>query len=81
MEVAVATIAAIGAIIVALVQRSRKENSDDHRAVMDTLRQVGQSVVRIDEKVERLDAKVERVDAKVERYATNVDAATRRDSR
>jgi peptidoglycan hydrolase CwlO-like protein len=81
MEAAVATIAAVGAIIVALVQRSRKENSDDHRAVMDTLRRVATNVTRIDDKVERLDAKIERIDEKVERYATNVDEATRRDSR
>lgn len=81
MEAAVATIAAVGAIIVALVQRSRKENSDDHRAVMDTLRRVATNITRIDDKVERLDAKVERIDEKVERYAANVDEATRRDSR
>jgi predicted RNase H-like nuclease (RuvC/YqgF family) len=81
MEIAVATIAAVGAIIVALVQRSRRENSDDHRMVMDSLRKVGSQVTRIDEKVERLDAKVERIDEKVERYASHVDEATGRDSR
>ena len=81
MEAIVATIAAVGAIIVALVQRSRKENSDDHRAVMDTLRRVGAQVTRIDEKVERLDAKVERIDEKVERYASRLDETERRDSR
>ena len=81
MEAIVATIAAVGAVIVALVQRSRKENSDDHRAVMDTLRRVGAQVTRIDEKVERLDAKVERVDEKVERYASRLDETERRDSR
>jgi len=81
MEAIVATIAAVGAVIVALVQRSRKENSDDHRAVMDTLRRVGTQVTRIDEKVERLDAKVERVDEKVERYASRLDETERRDSR
>lgn len=82
MEAAtVAFITAVGAVIVALVQRSRKENSDDHRAVMDTLRSVGQKVTKIDEKVERLDAKVERIDTKVERYAAHVDEADRRDSR
>jgi archaellum component FlaC len=79
VEALVATIAAVGAVIVALVQRSRKENSDDHRAVMDTLRRVGAQVTRIDEKVERLDAKVERIDSKVERYASHVDEADRRD--
>jgi peptidoglycan hydrolase CwlO-like protein len=81
MEAVVAIIAAVGAIIVALVQRSRKENSNDHRVLMDALREVDQSVVKIDEKVDRLDAKVERVDAKVERYAAEVDAAVRRDRR
>jgi len=81
MEIVVAAIAAIGGVIVALVQRSRKENSDDHRAVMDTLRTVGEKVTRIDEKVERLDDKIERIDEKVERYATYVDETARRDSR
>ena len=76
-----AVIAASSAIMVALVQRSRKENSVDHRAVMNIVRNVGQQVTQVEQKVDRLDAKVERVDAKVERYAKRVDEFTERDSR
>jgi len=79
MEIAVAVIAASSAIMVALVQRSRKENSNDHRAVMDIMHDVGQQVAQVEQKVDRLDAKVERVDAKVERYAKRADESAERD--
>lgn len=68
MEIAVAAIAAVGGVIVALVQRSRKENSDDHKIVIGALDKVSHQVDRLDGKVDRLDAKIERVDAKVERH-------------
>lgn len=70
IEIAVAAVAAGGAVIVALVQKSRKENSIDHRAVMDTLRDVGRRVTNIDEKVERLDVKIEAISSKVEQRKT-----------
>jgi peptidoglycan hydrolase CwlO-like protein len=81
MEILVAVIAASSAIMVALVQRSRKENSVDHRAVMDIVSTVGQQVTQVEQKVDRLDAKVERIDAKVERYAKQVDESAERDNR
>jgi len=77
IEIAVALVAAIGAVSVALLQKSRKENSTDHRAVMSTLRDVGRRVTNIDEKVGRLDDKIEKIDTKVERYAANAETDRR----
>lgn len=78
IEIAVAAVAASGAVIVALVQKSRKENSTDHRAVMDTLRDVGRRVTNIDEKVERLDVKIEEINSKVEQRTAQPKRRTAR---
>ncbi len=78
IEIAVAAVAAGGAVIVALVQKSRKENSTDHRAVMDTLRDVGRRVTNIDEKVERLDVKIEEINSKVEQRVAQPKRRTAR---
>ena len=51
--IAAAFVAAVASVIVALLQRSRKENSDDHMIVMDLLRSVGRKVDRVDDKIDR----------------------------
>ena len=79
MEIVVAIIAAVGVVLAALIQKSRKENGDDHRMVMDVLRDVGQRVTHIDKKMERLDVKVEKLNDKVDRYTNQNDTAKRRD--
>jgi hypothetical protein len=66
--VAVALIAAIGTVIVALVQRGRVENSADHARVMDAIKRFSSKLDRIDEKTDRVDGKIDRVDEKLERH-------------
>jgi hypothetical protein len=51
--VVAAFVAAVASVIVALLQRSRKENSDDHMVVMDLLRSVGRKIDRVDDKIDR----------------------------
>lgn len=51
--VVAAFVAAVASVIVALLQRSRKENSNDHMVVMDLLRSVGRKVDRVDNKIDR----------------------------
>jgi hypothetical protein len=48
-----AIVAAVASIIVALLQRHRRENSVDHALVMDTLRSLGRKVDGVDGKVDR----------------------------
>jgi len=48
-----AVVAAVGAIIVALIQRSRHENSVDHAQVVDLVRSLGDAVERVDDKLDR----------------------------
>jgi hypothetical protein len=68
--VAVALIAAIGGVIVALVQRSRVENSADHARVMSALVKFGIKIDRLEDKTDRVDEKIERVEDKLERHIT-----------
>lgn len=51
--VAAAFVAAVASVIVALLQRTRKENSADHALVMDLLRVVGRKIDRVDDKIDR----------------------------
>ncbi len=51
--VAAAFVAAVASVIVALLQRTRKENSQDHMLVMDLLRSVGRKVDKVDDKIDR----------------------------
>jgi len=79
MEIIVAVIAAIGVVLAALIQKSRKENGDDHRMVMDILRDVGQRVTNMDNRVERIDDKVEKLSDKVD--SLTVNTSVRRNKR
>lgn len=51
--VAAAFVAAVASVIVALLQRTRKENSADHMLVMDLLRGIGRKVDKVDDKIDR----------------------------
>ena len=51
--VAAAFVAAVASVIVALLQRTRKENSADHMVVMDLLRGIGRKVDKVDDKIDR----------------------------
>jgi hypothetical protein len=51
--VAAAFVAAVASVIVALLQRTRKENSQDHMIVMDLLRGIGRKVDKVDDKIDR----------------------------
>jgi hypothetical protein len=51
--VAAAFVAAVASVIVALLQRTRKENSADHMIVMDLLRGIGRKVDKVDDKIDR----------------------------
>jgi hypothetical protein len=48
----VAGIAAIGAIMVAIIQQFRRENRDDHAKVMDVLDRVSHTIDRVEGKVD-----------------------------
>jgi methyl coenzyme M reductase beta subunit len=48
----VAGIAAVGAIMVAIIQQFRRENRDDHAKVMDVLDRVSHTVDRVEGKVD-----------------------------
>lgn len=49
----VACITAFSAVIVALVQRSRRENHSDHAVVMNRLEVVAKSVEKVGDKIDR----------------------------
>lgn len=49
-----ALIAAVGSIIVALLNKVRKENKGDHELVMGLLKMVGRKQDRLDQKLDHL---------------------------
>ena len=48
-----AVVAAVASVIVALLQRVRKENNADHAVVADLLRVVVHKVEKVDDKIDR----------------------------
>ena len=50
-----AIVAAVGAIIVAVLDKFRKENSEDHQVVLGMLKIMHKSQQRTEEKVDRVD--------------------------
>lgn len=61
-----AVVAAVGAIIVATLDKFRKENQTDHQVVVGLLHVLRKSQLRVEDKVERLD---ERLDSHIEFHA------------
>jgi len=51
--IVVGTITTIGAVIVALIQRGRRENKDDHALVMGAIRHAINVVHRVDTKLDK----------------------------
>ncbi len=64
--IAVALIAAVGAVLAALVQQGRKENKDDHNVVAGLLVNVKDDIIHLHHKLDHLDDQVDKVDDKID---------------
>ena len=64
--IAVALIAAVGAVIAALIQQGRKENKDDHNVVAGLLINVKDDIIHLHKKLDHLDDQVDKVDDKID---------------
>lgn len=51
--IVVALIAAFASVVVALLQRVRKENSRDHALVVDLMKILGRKIDKVDSKIDR----------------------------
>jgi len=60
--VIVACITAIGGLLVALIQKGRKENKNDHNAVATMLLDVKDDILDLHHKIDHVDEQVEKVD-------------------
>ena len=58
----VAVIAAVGGILAALVQKSRKENKDDHGVVAGLISDVKDELLHLHHKIDHVDQQVDKVD-------------------
>ncbi len=58
----VATIAAVGGILAALVQKSRTENKNDHNVVATMLGDVKDEILHLHHKIDHVDEQVDKVD-------------------
>jgi hypothetical protein len=63
--VTVAIIAAVGAILAALVQKSRSENKSDHNTVAELIGDVKDEILHLHHKVDHLDQQVDKVDDQI----------------
>jgi len=66
-SIIVATITAVGGILVAVINKFRKENHTDHQVVMGLLHVVRKSQQRVEDKVDRVD---ERLASHLESHAS-----------
>jgi len=57
-SIIVATITAVGGILVAVINKFRKENHTDHQVVMGLLHVVRKSQQRVEDKVDRVDERL-----------------------
>ncbi len=48
-----AVVGLVGSVLVTLIQRSRKENKDDHALVVDHQRLIYRTVMNLDKKIDR----------------------------
>lgn len=55
----VAVITTVGAILVAIMQKGRKENREDHALVVDQLRFINKNIDRVSYKVAKVDVKLD----------------------
>lgn len=62
-EIAVALIGLLGAVVVALIEKTRRENARDHGVVANKLdmmgKSLGRSIDRVEESVHRAEAKLD----------------------
>lgn len=58
----VAVIAAVGGVLAALVQKSRKENKDDHGIVAGLINDVKDELLNLHHKIDHVDEQVDKVD-------------------
>lgn len=61
----VAAIGTIGAVIVALIEKGRRENKNDHNVVSDKLDMLGKSLGR---SIDRVEKGVERTEKKIDQH-------------
>lgn len=64
----VATIAAVGGILAALVQKGRAENKADHNVVADMLVNVKDDIINLHHKIDHVDEQVDKVDDKIDMH-------------
>jgi len=58
-SIVVAIIGFVGAIIVALIQKSRKENKEDHNIVAQLLEVVHHDVTKVEDKLDHVEIKLD----------------------
>jgi len=66
--VIVATIASVGAVLVALVQKGRAENKVDHNTVTDMIVGVKDDIISLHFKIDHVDDQVDKVDDKIDMH-------------
>jgi hypothetical protein len=66
--VVAAFITALGAVVVALLQRARKENAADHASVMALIRIIGRKIDKLDSNVDRVEDKISQVEHKIDNH-------------
>lgn len=57
--IVVAIIGLVGGVIVALIQKSRKENKQDHNTVADLLHEVHRDVIKVEIKLDHVENQLE----------------------
>ena len=60
--IVVAVIAAVGGVLAALVQKSRKENKTDHGVVAGLINDVKDELLHLHHKIDHVDSQVDKVD-------------------
>lgn len=66
--VTAAFITAVGAVVVTLLQRARKENAADHASVMTLIRIIGRKIDKLDDNLDRVEDTVRHVDYKIDNH-------------
>lgn len=61
----VAVVAAVGTVLAALVQKSRKENKDDHNVVADMIIDVKDQIINLHHKIDHVDNQVDKVEVQM----------------
>jgi len=72
-SITVAIIGLVGAIIVALIQKSRKENKEDHNVVAELLHDVSRDVSKVEVKLDHVEYKL---DTHIKEHKTTKPAAS-----